>query len=73
MTRPDPALFVPIRTALAEVPVREIMTATGLALSSARMVKSGRLVPHARHWFALAKLGDVPDPSFVSAKQYEGR
>jgi hypothetical protein len=53
--------FDPIRTALAEVPVREIMIATGLALSSARMVKSGRLVPHARHWFALAKLAGIPD------------
>ena len=70
MARPDPALFEPIRTALSEVPVREIMAATGLALSSARMVRSGRLVPHARHWLALAKLAGVPDPrSLLSSDQ----
>jgi hypothetical protein len=66
MARPDPALFDPIRTELAQVPVKEIMVATGLALSSARMVKSGRLIPHARRWPILAQLGGISDLSYLA-------
>lgn len=62
MARPDPALFAPIRASLTTIPIREIMAATGLASSSATMIRSGRLLPHARHWPALAKLASVRNP-----------
>ena len=42
---------------LATVKLREIMTATGLSKSTASMIRSGKHIPAARHWPALAALG----------------
>ena len=41
---------------LSAVPVAEIAQATGLSKVSARDIRSGRQVPHPRHWVALERL-----------------
>jgi hypothetical protein len=45
MARPLPAEFAPIREAPSVVPLRRISK-----------IRSGKLVPHVRHWEELAKL-----------------
>jgi hypothetical protein len=52
-----PEAFAPIREGLADVKLTEIMAATGLSKSMASHIRSGRTVPHARHWPALAGTG----------------
>jgi hypothetical protein len=54
--RPPPEAFAPIRDSLAGVKLREIMAATGLSKSMASQIRSGRAVPHVRHWPALFRL-----------------
>jgi hypothetical protein len=54
--RPRAEAFAPIRDGLVGVPLAEIVAATGLAKSSASQVRSGRVVPHVRHWSALSAL-----------------
>jgi hypothetical protein len=58
-TRPPAEAFAPIRDGLASVKLAAMMAATGLAKSSASQVRSGRTVPHVRHWSALADLARV--------------
>jgi CRISPR-associated endonuclease Cas1 len=51
----DPEEFrTQILPGLADVPLKAIAQATGLSTSSASKVRSGRRVPHPRHWEALA-------------------
>jgi len=57
--RPPAEAFASIRAGLASVKLAQIMAATGLAKSTASQVRSGRAVPHARHWPALAQLARV--------------
>jgi CRISPR-associated endonuclease Cas1 len=47
---------------LAEKTITQIAKATGISLSSASRVRSGKLVPHPRHWAALASLTEQPGP-----------
>lgn len=54
--RPDAQRFAPIRDALTGVRLAEIMAATGLSKTSASTIRSGRVVPHVRHWDALGDL-----------------
>jgi hypothetical protein len=54
--RPSPESFAPIRKRLALVKLAEIMAATGLSKSTASQIRSGRVIPHARHWSALSEL-----------------
>jgi CRISPR-associated protein Cas1 len=58
--RPSPEAFAPIRDGLAGVKLTEIMAATGLSKSTASQIRSGRTVPHVRHWPALAELAGLP-------------
>jgi hypothetical protein len=60
--RPPPEAFAPIRDGLASVKLTAIMAATGLAKSTASQLRSGRAVPHVRHWPALAALAGVNCP-----------
>ena len=55
--RPSREAFAPIREALTGLKLTEIMTATGLSKSMASQIRSGRAVPHIRHWEALRALG----------------
>jgi hypothetical protein len=45
-----------IRPALQGVSLSAMQAATGLSLSSCSRIRSGRLMPHARHWRALCDL-----------------
>jgi len=61
--------FAPIHERLVGVKLAEIMTATGLSKSMASQIRSGRVVPHVRHWPALVRLdrskpgvGGAPGP-----------
>jgi hypothetical protein len=55
--RTDPEAFRrEILPGLQQVKLTEIMRATGMAKSSASMVRSGMRVPALRHWRALAEL-----------------
>jgi CRISPR-associated protein Cas1 len=57
--RTDPEAFRrEVLPLLRGVKLTEIMRATGMAKSSASMVRSGRRVPALRHWSALAALAD---------------
>jgi CRISPR-associated protein Cas1 len=53
---PPAEAFGSIRRGLADVKLTAIMAAAGLAKSSASQIRSGRTVPHVRHWSALAAL-----------------
>jgi hypothetical protein len=55
---PSREAFVSIRDGLAQVKLTEIMTATGLSKSMASQIRSGRAIPHIRHWQALTRLSD---------------
>jgi hypothetical protein len=57
--RPPAEAFAPIRDRLASVKLTAIMVATGLAKSTASQVRSGRAVPHVRHWQALEELASA--------------
>jgi CRISPR-associated endonuclease Cas1 len=54
--RRAPETFVQIREGLADIKLVDIMAATGLSKSMASQIRSGRTVPHVRHWPALAEL-----------------
>ena len=41
---------------LATVPLQKIADATAISVASASLIRRGKLVPHARHWAALAAL-----------------
>ncbi len=43
---------------LSQLPLREITQVTGISDSAASRVRSGRLIPHPRHWAALRELAD---------------
>ena len=58
----DPADFEPIRERLAKVTLRQIMEVTGVAKSTASMIRSGRHVPALRHWPLLAELVGMEMP-----------
>jgi hypothetical protein len=58
--RPSPDAFAPIRDALVDVKLMDIVAATGLSKSMASQVRSGRAVPHVRHWATLARVAGVP-------------
>lgn len=54
----DPAMFEDaIRPGLTDVPLSRMQAATGLSLSACSRIRSGALVPHARHWESLEALG----------------
>jgi CRISPR-associated endonuclease Cas1 len=62
MRRPSPEQFGPIREALASFPLDTIAAAIGVSRTAAGYIRSGKQVPHIRHWSALAALAGVPDP-----------
>lgn len=43
---------------LSQVPLRRITQVTGMSDSAASRVRSGKLIPHPRHWAALRELAD---------------
>jgi hypothetical protein len=57
--RLPPEGFNPIRERLAGFKLMQIMAATGLSKSMASQIRSGRTVPHVRHWQALARLAGI--------------
>jgi hypothetical protein len=62
MRRPDRSEFTQIMNRLAAIPLDQIATAIGASRTAASKIRSGGLVPHMRHWPALAELAGVPDP-----------
>lgn len=54
--RVTPEEFAPIREGLANVPLADIIEATGCSRSAASQWRSGRYVPAQRHWTVLAEL-----------------
>lgn len=54
--RPPAEAFAVIREGLGRLKLTEIMAATRLSKSMASQIRSGRTVPHVRHWQALATL-----------------
>jgi hypothetical protein len=60
--RPSPEQFGPIREALARFPLDTIAHAIGVSRTAAGYIRRGKLVPHVRHWSALAALVELPDP-----------
>ena len=58
MARPLPSEFAPIRKALSGVPLRQISAAIGVSMTAASKIRSGKLVPHVRHWEALSELAN---------------
>ena len=60
--RPDPSEFGPIAAGLRAVSLSQIAARTGLSKSYAGSVRSGKHVPHPRHWRALSELADLPCP-----------
>ena len=59
MRPPEPAEFEPIRQGLARFSEAEIAASIGVSKSMGRQIRSGALVPHVRHWQALAELTGV--------------
>lgn len=56
-THQDPNLFMTeILPGLAEVTTSEIAAATGLSRNFAATIKSGKHIPHPRHWSVLRNL-----------------
>jgi hypothetical protein len=49
--------------ALAHVPLADIMAATGLSVTSASGIRTGRRIPHPRHWTACYQLLLTKDSS----------
>jgi hypothetical protein len=54
--------FGPIREALDRFPLDTIAHAIGVSRTAAGYIRSGKQVPHVRHWSALVWLAGVPDP-----------
>jgi hypothetical protein len=54
--RPSAEVFAPIREGLDGVKVADIMAATGLSKTTASQIRSGRVLPHVRHWPAVTEL-----------------
>jgi hypothetical protein len=59
----DAADFEPVRRALAEVPISELMKVTGLSRGACTSLRTGRKACHPRHWAVLAELAGVVLPS----------
>jgi len=57
--KPDPATWWNIQPRLAGLPLSELAAATGLSIAACSKIRSGKLVPHVRHWEALAALRSV--------------
>jgi hypothetical protein len=54
----DPGLFErEILPAIQQVPLRELMRATGLSLPYVSQIRRGEKVPHPRHWAVLLSVG----------------
>jgi CRISPR-associated endonuclease Cas1 len=61
--RPDPAIFRrDIQPSLREVPIRSLVTATGLSEHYCSLIRLGKRVPHARHWETLRVLSTSAMP-----------
>ena len=56
MARPLPSEFAPIREGLSGIPLQRIMDAIEVSRTAASKMRSGKLVPHMRHWDALSQL-----------------
>jgi hypothetical protein len=56
MARPLPSEFAPIREALSGMSLQRISAAIGVSQTAASKIRSGKLVPHVRHWEALSRL-----------------
>jgi CRISPR-associated endonuclease Cas1 len=54
--RPSPADFEPIRDALAGISLSRLAGAIDVSQTAASKIRRGELVPHFRHWPALAEL-----------------
>jgi CRISPR-associated protein Cas1 len=52
----DPSII----TALSDVPLSAIGAATGLSISACSRIRSGKLIPHRRHWNTLVGLAASP-------------
>jgi hypothetical protein len=61
MARPLPSEFAPIREALRGCPLQRIVNAIDVSRTAASKIRSGKLVPHVRHWEALAKLASASE------------
>jgi hypothetical protein len=59
MARPLPSEFAPIREALSCVPLRVIMESIEVSRTAASKIRSGKLVPHVRHWAILSELASA--------------
>jgi hypothetical protein len=57
IARPLPSEFAPIRETLSSIPLQQISEAIDVSRTAASKIRSGKLVPHVRHWEALARLG----------------
>jgi hypothetical protein len=71
MLRPEPSLFIPIRAGLGGVPIPKVQGATGLAESTATMIRLGKINPLVRNWEVLADLAGVPHPLTVAQPRGE--
>jgi hypothetical protein len=64
MDRPLPSEFAAIRQALSGVPLQRIVDAIDVSRTAASKIRSGKLVPHVRHWGTLARLAGIePSPA----------
>lgn len=52
--------------------IRRIAEATGLSMTYAAAIRSGREVPHRRHWPALRELAKEEDPQQELKERFEG-
>jgi hypothetical protein len=56
----NPALFErEILPAIRQVPLRELMQATGLSLPYVSQIRRGEKVPHPQHWSKLREVGGL--------------
>jgi hypothetical protein len=60
MARPLPSEFAPIREGLSDVPVQQISEAINISRTAASKIRSGKLVPHVRHWDTRSRLRQDP-------------
>lgn len=51
--------------------IRRIAEATGLSMTYAAAIRSGREVPHRRHWPALLELANEEDPQRELKEKFE--
>jgi hypothetical protein len=72
--RSDPDLFrSEILPALAALPLSKVMAATGLSKAYCSQIRSGRYLPHPRHWQALkAAVYDPREHETVVPAEAEG-